>query len=180
MWPLTCCCPVGFSIGIYWTPVGFHVLGSLTPTLMDLLFFLFHARSAVVLRPEGNVLFGQIKLETVAWTMEPDAWWELSLSEELFCSHKKCKRLWRLLFDVFGVVMTVSMNWSKKEKRKKQLLHWCFKKYLWKKSKTQTKYTFPMFWWVQCQVSNLSRSSKLCGKKEEMKKQKWFQCLFSK
>lgn len=38
------------------------------------------------------------------------------------------------------------------------------KKYI-KKSNKQTEYTFPMFQWVQCPVSNLSRSSNLCEKK---------------
>lgn len=40
------------------------------------------------------------------------------------------------------------------------------KKYI-KKSNKQTEYTFPMFQWVQCPVSNLSRSSNLCEKNHE-------------
>lgn len=52
------------------------------------------------------------KREAIAWTIEPDAWWELSLWEELFRSHKKLKRCGGFFFDVFGVVMTVYMNWK--------------------------------------------------------------------
>lgn len=49
----------------------------------------------------------------------------------------------------------------------KILLHWCYaKKKRKKKNQTneQTKNTFPMFQWVQCPVSTLSRSSNLWEK----------------
>lgn len=36
-------------------------------------------------------MFCQPNMRTVAWTIEPDAWWELSLWEELFRSHKNLR-----------------------------------------------------------------------------------------
>lgn len=103
------------------------------------------------------------KREAIAWTIEPDAWWELSLWEELFRSHKKLKRCGGFFFDVFGVVMTVYMNWKntlalmlqKKDKEKNQT----------NEQTTTTTKRFPMFQWVQCPVSILSRSSNLWEKK---------------
>lgn len=105
-------------------------------------------------------MFWQTNLRTVAWTIEPDAWWELSLWEELFRSHKNLR----------GVAASFWCLWccydSLYELEKNTLALMLRQKKFKKKNQTnkQTKNTFPMFQWVQCPVSTLSRSSNLWEK----------------
>lgn len=63
-------------------------------------------------------VFGQTIVRTVAWTIEPDAWWELSLWGELFRSHKKLKRCGGFF------LMSLVLLWQF-IRIGKILLHWC-------------------------------------------------------
>lgn len=73
-------------------------------------------------------MFRQTNMRTVAWTIEPDAWWELSLWEETFSQSQILKRcggfflmssvlLWQFIW--IGIILLHRCKKKKKTKKEK-------------------------------------------------------------